>query len=154
MKIPGIFQCRFCRKLCKIFIMVEKSQKLAFAKISTHSSCKTQKALPERYKFAILCYNKLMMRKIQKMFMQNSKITNFSADSIDIISLFASKFTAQHSTAQHSTAQHSGINLFNAPENIFRVILVLNHLKINILKNRPIAQDYFLAMWAFYIFYI
>ena len=26
---------------------------------------------------------------------------------LDIISLFVSKFTAQHSTAQHSTAQHS-----------------------------------------------
>ena len=41
------------------------------------------------------------------MFANPCKKTRFFSSPLDIISLFVSKFTAQHSTAQHSTAQHS-----------------------------------------------
>ena len=41
------------------------------------------------------------------MFANSCKKKQIFSHLLDIISLFVSKFTAQHSTAQHSTAQHS-----------------------------------------------
>mgnify|MGYP007056166723 FL=1 len=50
------------------------------------------------------------------MFANPCKKTRFFSSPLDIISLFVSKFTAQHSTAQHSTAQHSTALAIILPE--------------------------------------
>ena len=45
-----------------------------------------------------------MKKKMRKIFMPSSKITDFFDFTLDINSLFVPNFTAQHSTAQHSTS--------------------------------------------------
>ena len=73
---------------------------------------------------------------------------------LDIISLFVSKFTAQHSTAQHSTAQHSTAQHSTSYNSARNIISGYMHFKSNIttFSHRETAHDAGKIMsctWAF-----